>query len=159
MNTQEARRIIEKISNKQWEAILFLAEEQLQKNEDGHTRNQFEENEKLQEIAEVLNQIGIPAHFKGFSYVQYAIMEFILSKNMERILITKDTYPSIATRFDTTPSKVEKAIRYAIEFAWDRKSGDEEQYKMFKNTSSMNKWRPTNHEFIAAIARELRQEH
>ena len=112
-------------------------------------------NEKNLEtvVTEVIHEIGIPAHIKGYQYLREAI---ILSINDMDIInaITKALYPAVAKKFGTTPSRVERAIRHAIEVAWDR--GDiETLQKFFGYTVSNIKGKPTNSEFIAMIADRL----
>lgn len=105
-------------------------------------------------VTDVLHQMGIPAHIKGYHYLREAI---ILSLGDEEMLesITKLLYPTIAERFDTTASRVERAIRHAIETAWDR--GDIDVLNgMFGYTVSVGKGKPTNSEFIALITDNLR---
>lgn len=105
-------------------------------------------------VTDVLHQMGIPAHIKGYHYLREAIM---LSIDDEEMLdsITKLLYPTIAERFDTTASRVERAIRHAIETAWDR--GDIDVLNaMFGYTVSVGKGKPTNSEFIALITDNLR---
>ena len=105
-------------------------------------------------VTDIIHQIGIPAHIKGYHYLREAIM---LSINNEEMLesVTKQLYPSVAKRFDTTASRVERAIRHAIETAWDR--GDVDVLNgMFGYTVSVGKGKPTNSEFIALITDNLR---
>ena len=105
-------------------------------------------------VTDVIHQIGIPAHIKGYHYLRKAI---ILSVNDPEMLesITKLLYPTIAREFSTTPSRVERAIRHAIETAWDR--GDVDVLtSMFGYTINVNKGKPTNSEFIALITDKLR---
>ncbi len=105
-------------------------------------------------VTDVLHQMGIPAHIKGYHYLRVAIM---LSLEDEEMLesITKLLYPTIAARFDTTPSRVERAIRHAVETAWDR--GDVDVLNgMFGYTISVGKGKPTNSEFIALLTDNLR---
>lgn len=101
-------------------------------------------------VTEVLHEIGVPAHIKGYQYLREAIIMTI--NDMEAInSVTKVLYPEVAKKFDTTPSRVERAIRHAIEVAWDR--GDiETLQKFFGYTVSNVKGKPTNSEFIAMIA-------
>ena len=101
-------------------------------------------------VTEVIHEIGVPAHIKGYQYLREAI---ILTINDMDIInsVTKVLYPTVAKRFGTTPSRVERAIRHAIEVAWDR--GDlETLQKFFGYTVSNVKGKPTNSEFIAMIA-------
>ncbi|MDR3277354.1 MAG: sporulation transcription factor Spo0A [Oscillospiraceae bacterium] len=104
-------------------------------------------------VTEVIHEIGVPAHIKGYQYVREAIVLAI--NDMDVInAVTKVLYPTVARKFSTTPSRVERAIRHAIEVAWDR--GDlETLQKFFGYTVSNIKGKPTNSEFIAMIADRL----
>lgn len=104
-------------------------------------------------VTSVIHEIGVPAHIKGYQYLREAIM--IAVKDMDVInAITKVLYPQVAKTFATTPSRVERAIRHAIEVAWDR--GDLETLQTFFGyTVSNTKGKPTNSEFIALIADKL----
>lgn len=104
-------------------------------------------------VTSVIHEIGVPAHIKGYQYLREAII--IAVNDMEVInAVTKVLYPAVAKRFGTTPSRVERAIRHAIEVAWDR--GDlETLQKYFGYTVSNAKGKPTNSEFIAMIADRL----
>mgnify|MGYP004625714147 FL=1 len=105
-------------------------------------------------VTDIIHTIGIPAHIKGYHYLREAIM---LSINDSEMLesVTKLLYPTIARKFDTSPSRVERAIRHAIETAWDR--GDVDVLtKMFGYTINGGKGKPTNSEFIALITDNLR---
>jgi len=104
-------------------------------------------------VTEVIHEIGVPAHIKGYKYLREAIM--LTVRDMEIInAVTKVLYPAVAEKFKTTPSRVERAIRHAIEVAWDR--GDlEVLQKFFGYTVSNIKGKPTNSEFIAMIADRL----
>ncbi len=109
------------------------------------------------EITTLLHDIGIPAHIRGYQYIREAIN---LVYNDIEILnsITKGLYPMIAIKFKTTASRVERAIRHAIEIAWVR-GNIETITKIFSYTISYNKAKPTNSEFIAMIADRLRLAH
>ena len=99
------------------------------------------------------NLIGVPAHIKGYQYLREAII--IAVNDMDVInAITKVLYPQVAKTFQTTPSRVERAIRHAIEVAWDRGDLDPLQ-RFFGYTVSNTKGKPTNSEFIALIADKL----
>ena len=104
-------------------------------------------------VTSVIHEIGVPAHIKGYQYLREAII--LAVKDMDVInAITKVLYPQVAKTFQTTPSRVERAIRHAIEVAWDR--GDlETLQKFFGFTVSNTKGKPTNSEFIALIADKL----
>lgn len=105
-------------------------------------------------ITEIIHQIGVPAHIKGYHYLREAIMLSI--KNEEVInSITKLLYPTVAKKFLTTSSRVERAIRHAIEVAWDR--GDIDVLNAyFGYTINNDRGKPTNSEFIAMIADKIR---
>lgn len=113
-------------------------------------RERAREDDLEETVTEVIHEIGVPAHIKGYQYLREAIM--ITIRDMEVInSVTKVLYPAVAERFGTTPSRVERAIRHAIEVAWDR--GDiETLQKFFGYTVSNIKGKPTNSEFIAMIA-------
>ena len=104
-------------------------------------------------VTSVIHEIGVPAHIKGYQYLREAIK--IAVNDMDVInAITKVLYPQVAKTFATTPSRVERAIRHAIEVAWDR--GDLEVLQSFFGyTVSNSKGKPTNSEFIALIADRL----
>ena len=104
-------------------------------------------------VTDIIHEIGVPAHIKGYQYLREAII--LTVNDMDAInAVTKVLYPAVAKKFATTPSRVERAIRHAIEVAWDR--GDlETLQKFFGYTVSNIKGKPTNSEFIAMIADSL----
>ena len=105
-------------------------------------------------VTSIIHEVGVPAHIKGYQYVREAIM--ITVENLDVInSVTKVLYPEVAQKYHTTPSRVERAIRHAIEVAWDR--GDlETLQKFFGYTVSNTKGKPTNSEFIAMISDRIR---
>ena len=105
-------------------------------------------------ITDIIHQIGVPAHIKGYHYLREAIM---LAVNNPDIInaITKQLYPTVAKKFKTTPSRVERAIRHGIEVAWDRGNVDVLN-SYFGYTIHIGRGKPTNSEFIAMIADKLR---
>ena len=106
------------------------------------------------QVTKIIHQIGVPAHIKGYQYLRTAIM---LTVNDSDIInsVTKILYPSVAKKYQTTTSRVERAIRHAIEVAWDR--GDVDVLNSyFGYTIQNNRGKPTNSEFIAMIADNLR---
>ena len=108
------------------------------------------------EITNIIHEIGVPAHIKGYQYLREAILMVV--NNIELLsAITKELYPGIATKFNTTPSRVERAIRHAIEVAWSRGRVDTIN-KLFGYTVHDKKGKPTNGEFIAMVADKLRLE-
>ena len=105
-------------------------------------------------VTNVIHEIGVPAHIKGYQYLREAII--IAVNDMDVInAVTKVLYPQVAKTFSTTPSRVERAIRHAIEVAWDRGDLDTLQ-RFFGYTVSNTKGKPTNSEFIAMIADRIR---
>ncbi|GEN32807.1 sporulation transcription factor Spo0A [Aneurinibacillus danicus] len=110
-----------------------------------------------QNITNIIHEIGVPAHIKGYLYLREAIT--MVYNDMELLgSITKILYPEIAKKFNTTASRVERAIRHAIEVAWSRGNMDSIG-KLFGYTVSNSKAKPTNSEFIAMVADRLRIEH
>ncbi|MBQ8808651.1 MAG: sporulation transcription factor Spo0A [Clostridia bacterium] len=107
-------------------------------------------------VTKTIHSVGVPANIKGYQYLRDAIIMSI--KDTELInAVTKQLYPKVALRHNTSPSRVERAIRHAIEVACIR-GNEEELYKLFGYTVSNNKGKPTNSEFIAMIADKLRLE-
>ncbi len=108
-------------------------------------------------ITSIIHEIGVPAHIKGYMYLREAIS--MVYNDIELLgSITKVLYPDIAKKFNTTASRVERAIRHAIEVAWSRGNIDSIS-SLFGYTVSMSKAKPTNSEFIAMVADKLRLEH
>lgn len=108
-------------------------------------------------ITNIIHEIGVPAHIKGYMYLREAIT--MVYNNIEILgSITKILYPQIATKYKTTPSRVERAIRHAIEVAWSRGNVDSIS-SLFGYTVNSSKAKPTNSEFIAMVADRLRIEH
>lgn len=109
------------------------------------------------EITNIIHEIGVPAHIKGYQYIRDAILMSVRDREMINS-ITKILYPSISKKYQTTPSRVERAIRHSIEVAWNRGNPDViEEY--FGYTVSDGKGKPTNSEFIALIADKLSLAH
>ena len=108
-------------------------------------------------ITNMIHEIGVPAHIKGYQYLRDSIMMAVCDMDILNS-ITKQLYPSIAQKFDTTPSRVERAIRHAIEVAWGRGNMDTID-ALFGYTIHAGKGKPTNSEFIALIADKIRLEY
>ena len=106
------------------------------------------------EVTRVIQQMGVPAHVKGYQYIRDAIILVVEEMNLLGA-VTKELYPLIAEKYNTTPSRVERAIRHAIELAWDR-GNVEMMNKFFGYTVNMDRGKPTNSEFIAMVADRLR---
>lgn len=105
-------------------------------------------------VTELIKEVGVPAHIKGYQYVRYSIIYAL--ENPEVIgSVTKLLYPSVAKEYKTTASRVERAIRHAVEAAWSRGDIDVLQ-KYFGYTVNPSKGRPTNSEFIAMLVDYLR---
>ena len=108
-------------------------------------------------VTDVIHQLGVPAHIKGYHYLRTAILASIEDKELLES-VTKMLYPTVAKKFGTTSSRVERAIRHAIEIAWDR--GDIDTLNAFFGyTVNTCKGKPTNSEFIALITDKLRLKH
>ena len=106
------------------------------------------------QVTKIIHQIGVPAHIKGYQYLRTAILLTIQDSDIINS-VTKVLYPSVAKKYATTTSRVERAIRHAIEVAWDR--GDVDTLNSyFGYTIQNNRGKPTNSEFIAMIADNLR---
>lgn len=112
------------------------------------------QKEQDMRVTAIMHELGIPAHIKGYMYLRDAII--MVTSRVELLSrITKELYPAIAEKYSTTPSRVERAIRHAIEVAWTR--GNVEFIdEMFGHTVSQDKGKPTNSEFIAMVADKLR---
>lgn len=107
-------------------------------------------------ITNVIHNMGVPPHIKGYQYLRDAIMFSVNDINLLGA-ITKELYPAIAKKYKTTPARVERAIRHAIELTWNRGNIDM-LHKYFGNTIDIERGKPTNSEFIAMIADKLRLE-
>ena len=107
-------------------------------------------------VTNVIHEVGVPAHIKGYQYLREAIMMVVNDIDIIN-QITKQLYPEIAEKYKTTPSRVERAIRHVIEVAWGRGQTDTVE-SIFGYTVSASKGKPTNSEFIAMIADKLRLE-
>ncbi len=127
---------------------------------DGNRAGQEEPKQKEavrdleQDVTDMIHEIGVPAHIKGYQYLREAIMMSVEDPGMISS-ITKILYPTIAKRFQTTPSRVDRAIRHAIEVAWSR-GRMETLDALFGYTIDTGKGKPTNSEFIALIADRIR---
>lgn len=128
--------------------------------QDNRKVNAYEKVESISEetleteVTDIIHEVGVPAHIKGYQYLREAIIMSVQDMDMLNS-ITKILYPSIAKKFDTTPSRVERAIRHAIEVAWSRGKMDTID-EMFGYTISNGKGKPTNSEFIALITDRIR---
>jgi two-component system response regulator (stage 0 sporulation protein A) len=105
-------------------------------------------------VTDLIHQLGVPAHIKGYHFLREAIL-LCLTDNAYLDAVTKKLYPAVGTKFITTPSRVERAIRHAIEIAWDRGNIDVLQ-EYFGYTINTQKGKPTNSEFIALLVDKIR---
>ena len=106
------------------------------------------------DVTNIIHEIGVPAHIKGYQYIRSAIMMVV--ENMDLLnFITKQLYPEIAKAYNTTASRVERAIRHSIEVAWSR-GKPEVMNEIFGYTIHTGKGKPTNSEFIAMVADRIR---
>ena len=120
------------------------------------TYHAVDENFLRKEITKLMHTLGMPAHVLGYEYAREAILIALGNKDILREM-TKGLYPAVSQRFNTTPSRVERAIRHAVELAWDR--GDVDTlHKFFGFTVSAKKGKPTNSEFLSALVDHLRLE-
>jgi len=106
------------------------------------------------EVTRMIHQMGVPAHVKGYQYLRDAIVSVVVNISLLGA-VTKELYPMIAVKYNTTPSRVERAIRHAIELAWDRGNVDF-MNRFFGYTINIDRGKPTNSEFIAMVADKLR---
>lgn len=115
---------------------------------------EFDKNRLEVDVTEVIHEIGVPAHIKGYQYLRDAII--LAVKDLEMMnCVTKLLYPTIAKKYETTPSRVERAIRHAIEVSFNRGKTDTLD-TMFGYTVSTGRGKPTNSEFIALVADKIR---
>ena len=165
---EELRKALEtlnKFLNNEWEEIEEVREALETLNH--FLNNEWEEFEgalankdrpksfKETKVTNLMREIGVPVHIKGYQYLREAIIIFWEKKSCEKISITKGLYPQIAEKFNTTPSRVERAIRHAIEVSWYR--GDTDVLNsIFGYTVDKRKGKPTNHECIALLADYLK---
>lgn len=142
--------------------VLYERITRIYKNRSMISRTRFEpsiqfgsdRNDIETQVTSIIHKIGVPAHIKGYQYLRTAIMMTI--ENSELInSVTKILYPTVAKKYQTTSSRVERAIRHAIEVAWDR--GDLDTLNAYFGYTIQNeRGKPTNSEFIAMIADNLR---
>ena len=126
----------------------------MKKRDDGDAKSTSVSADMEAQVTKIIHQIGVPAHIKGYQYLRSAILMTIEDNDVINS-VTKILYPTIAKKYQTTTSRVERAIRHAIEVAWDR--GDVDTLNSyFGYTIQNSRGKPTNSEFIAMIADNLR---
>lgn len=118
------------------------------------SEKQYTQQSLEEDVTEMIHEVGVPAHIKGYQYLREAIIMSVNNMDMHNS-ITKVLYPGIAKKYQTTPSRVERAIRHAIEVAWSRGKMDTLD-DLFGYTISNGKGKPTNSEFIALITDKIR---
>lgn len=106
------------------------------------------------EVTRIMQEMGVPAHFKVYQYLREAIISVVKEVALLEA-VTKELYPKVAVKYKTTPSRVERGIRHAIELAWDR-GNVESVNKFFSYTVSVDRGKPTNSKFIAIVTDKLR---
>ena len=121
------------------------------------SKKEYMERNLETDVTNIIHEIGVPAHIKGYQYLRDSIIMSVSDMEMLNS-ITKILYPTIAKKHQTTPSRVERAIRHAIEVAWSRGKMDTIE-ELFGYTVSNGKGKPTNSEFIALIADKIRLEY
>jgi two-component system response regulator (stage 0 sporulation protein A) len=139
------------------ERVREITENSFNTKKQRNTTSYGERKDTLEiDITNIIHEIGVPAHIKGYFYLREAI--YMVINNVELLsAVTKVLYPTIASKFNTTPSRVERAIRHAIEVAWNR-GCIETINNLFGYTIPKDKGKPTNSEFIAMISDKLRME-
>lgn len=144
-------------SDKEFQIMITVPSEKkenMKKNNVEEVVKKVQERDLEQDVTDMIHEIGVPAHIKGYQYLRESIM-MAVEDNTMLSSITKILYPTIAKKFQTTPSRVERAIRHAIEVAWSR-GRMETLDALFGYTINTGKGKPTNSEFIALIADRIR---
>lgn len=162
---KQVSRIVQSLidANKSFQIMITVGNEEDKKTREGQAvqgsrmlvRTEIPVMQDLEkDVTDMIHEIGVPAHIKGYQYLREAIMMSV--EDVEMLgSITKVLYPTIAKKYQTTPSRVERAIRHAIEVAWSR--GKMETLDgLFGYTINTGKGKPTNSEFIALIADKIR---
>lgn len=160
MTAQDHERVFRILSDlisndKEFQIMITVpAGKHIMKNEETFSIKNEMEHDLEKDVTDMIHEIGVPAHIKGYQYLREAIMMSVEDGEMLNS-ITKILYPTIAKRYQTTPSRVERAIRHAIEVAWSR-GKMETLDSLFGYTISLGKGKPTNSEFIALITDKIR---
>ena len=144
-------------SDKEFQIMITVPSEKketVKKNTVEEAVKKVQERDLEQDVTDMIHEIGVPAHIKGYQYLRESIMMAVEDNSMLSS-ITRVLYPTIAKKFQTTPSRVERAIRHAIEVAWSR-GRMETLDALFGYTINTGKGKPTNSEFIALIADRIR---
>ncbi|MBQ7839870.1 MAG: sporulation transcription factor Spo0A [Lachnospiraceae bacterium] len=159
---KESERVVQILTdlmknNREFQIMITVpgAETDLKEKENVQTVNSYAASHDLEkDVTDMIHEIGVPAHIKGYQYLRDAIQMAV--KDIDMLgAITKTLYPTIAAKYQTTPSRVERAIRHAIEVAWNR-GRMETLDALFGYTINTGKGKPTNSEFIALISDKIR---
>ena len=157
-DNEQIYRIIDDLikRNREFQIMITVAGKEGAKAQEGENATPVARppHDLEKDVTALIHEIGVPAHIKGYQYLREAIAECVKDPSILGS-ITKVLYPTIAKRFQTTPSRVERAIRHAIEVAWSR-GKMETLDAMFGYTIDTGKGKPTNSEFIALIADRIR---
>ncbi len=143
-------------ANKEFRIMITVpsGEKVMERKENMTELPELDSRDLEKDVTDMIHEIGVPAHIKGYQYLREAIMMSV--EDVEMLgSITKILYPTIAKKYQTTPSRVERAIRHAIEVAWSR-GRMETLDGLFGYTINTGKGKPTNSEFIALIADKIR---
>ncbi|MBR6666554.1 MAG: sporulation transcription factor Spo0A [Lachnospiraceae bacterium] len=155
-DNREVYRILSDLMNqdKEFQIMITVPSVERPKHEESEVIQKPITHDLEQDVTDMIHDIGVPAHIKGYQYLREAIMMSVKEPAMISS-ITKVLYPTIAKQFQTTSSRVERAIRHAIEVAWSR-GKIETLDGLFGYTIHTGKGKPTNSEFIALIADKIR---
>ncbi len=157
-NEEQVNQILHKLisANKEFQIMITVPSDQGNKgkNEALRAAEPAVRRDLEKDVTDMIHEIGVPAHIKGYQYLREAIMMSVQDVEMLGS-ITKILYPTIAKKYQTTSSRVERAIRHAIEVAWSR-GRMETLDALFGYTINTGKGKPTNSEFIALIADKIR---
>ncbi len=157
-NEEQVNQILHKLisANKEFQIMITVPSDQGNKgkNEALRAAEPTVKRDLEKDVTDMIHEIGVPAHIKGYQYLREAIMMSVQDVEMLGS-ITKILYPTIAKKYQTTSSRVERAIRHAIEVAWSR-GRMETLDALFGYTINTGKGKPTNSEFIALIADKIR---
>ena len=159
MTTQDNERMFRILSelitkDKEFQIMITVPSGKQSKMESTQETNIAKGHDLEKDVTDMIHEIGVPAHIKGYQYLREAIMMSVRDGEMLNS-ITKVLYPTIAKKYQTTSSRVERAIRHAIEVAWSR-GNMETLDALFGYTISIGKGKPTNSEFIALITDKIR---
>lgn len=158
-DTEKVQKLLDNLLSMNREFQIMITVPSADRETEKEVRENTQEENKPtydleKDVTDMIHEIGVPAHIKGYQYLREAIMMSVNDSDMLGS-ITKVLYPTIAGRYQTTSSRVERAIRHAIEVAWNR-GRMETLDGLFGYTINTGKGKPTNSEFIALIADKIR---